>query len=517
MKVVTGAEMREIDRRAIEDYGIAGSVLMENAGRGASDAVEDFIKGRSIERVLIIAGKGNNGGDGFVVARHLVNRGLNSTVLLAGEKSSVGGDAGINLDILLKMGISVIEAGDDVLSFKSLIEDSDLIIDALLGTGLNQDVRGVYREIIDLINASDAPVVSLDVPSGLNATTGYPMGVAVEADMTVTFCLPKAGLITYPGADYAEELVLADIGTPRMLMEDEAIKTVLLMEEDIRPLLVPRRADTHKGTYGHTLIVAGSAGKSGAAVMAAKSAMRTGAGLVTVAAPAAINHVLDSCLIEVMTESLPEEEAGYMGKEAARAVLALFEGKAATVIGPGISRREITGAVLREVLDQVDIPVVLDADALWHVAGFMDIVKNSGTPLIFTPHPGEMARLLGITTGDVQADRINISRNFAAQYGCYLVLKGVGTIIAAPNGYVYINTTGNPGMATAGTGDLLSGMIVSFLSQGYSPLDSSIAGVYLHGKAGDMAAMKKGRISLVATDIIEFIPDAIKNLSDPEG
>jgi len=516
MKVVTASEMREIDRKAIEDYGISGCVLMENAGRGAADAIEDFIKDNNLERVLVIAGKGNNGGDGFVVARHLVNRGIDCTVLLAFEKSSARCDAAANLDIALKMEVDVREPGDDLSSFKELICRPGIIVDALLGTGLNQDVSGSYREIIEMINRSGSPVVSLDIPSGLNATTGRPMRVAVEADMTVTFCLPKLGLVIYPGADYTGELVLVDIGAPYCLTEDSAIRTALILEEDVRLLLAPRRADTHKGTYGHTLIVAGSAGKSGAALMAAMGAMRTGAGLVTVAAPSSINPVLESSLTEVMTEPLFEEIPGYMGKEAAPAIIALLEGKAAAVIGPGISRRDVTCAVLLEVLGKIDIPVVLDADALWHIAGFMDLLKRFETPLILTPHPGEMARLLGVSVRDVQADRIGISRRFAAEYGCYLVLKGARTVVAAPDGDLFINTTGNPGMATAGAGDVLSGMIGAFLSQGFSPLHSCIAGVFLHGKAGDTAALLKGERGLIATDIIELIPDVIKEISTSE-
>lgn len=515
MKVVTASEMEEIDRRAIEDYGMAGIVLMENAGRGAADAIEGFLKDKHVESVLVITGKGNNGGDGFVVARQLVNRGLKCTVLLACEKSSINGDAKINLDIALKMEIDLLEIGDDLSACKDLINSSSLVVDALFGTGLNQDVRGKYREIISMINSSDTPVISLDIPSGLNATTGNPMGIAVEAEMTVTFCLPKAGLVIYPGADYAGELVLADIGAPFSLTDDNRIKTSLVLEDDLASILIPRSPDTHKGTYGHTVIIAGSTGKSGAAILAAMGAMRSGAGLVTVAVPSSINGTLENNLTEVMTEPLAEDIPGYIGKGAVTAILDLLDGKAAAVIGPGLSRGDETGIALCEVVRNINLPSVLDADALFHLAGSIDIVGNSGVPLILTPHPGEMAKLLGITPGDVQADRINIAKKFATQYGCYLVLKGARTVIATPDGYVFINTTGNPGMATAGTGDVLAGMIGAFLSQGYSPLNSSIAGVYLHGKAGDMAAMEQGQVSLIATDIIDFIPDVIKSFFTP--
>ncbi len=513
MKVVAADEMREIDRRAMEEFGIPGAVLMENAGRGATDAIEEFISGEEIENILIVAGKGNNGGDGFVVARHLVNRGIECEVCLIGKKSNVKGDAKGNLDAALKMGIEITEMGDNASILDSFIKRSGLIVDAIFGTGLSKEVSGIYRGIIEAINFSSLPVVSLDIPSGLDSTTGRPLGLSVEADMTVTFCLPKVGLVLYPGADFVGELVLAGIGAPYELLESDELKTSLVLEENVEDVLLPREADSHKGSYGHLLIVAGSTGKSGAAAIAADAALRSGSGLVTVAAPASINDILEVKLTEAMTEPLADGERGTLGAEAVERAFKLLEGKDALVLGPGISREAGTGEFVRKVAVNLDVPAVIDADGLWHLADDLEIIKKCKAPLILTPHPGEMAKLLGVSSKEVQEDRIGISRKFAEKYGCWLVLKGARTIIAAPDGNVYINTTGNPGMASGGTGDALSGMIGSFLGQGCTPPESALLGVYLHGYAGDLAAEEKGEASLIATDIIGKLPEVLKEFA----
>ncbi|MBE9502924.1 MAG: NAD(P)H-hydrate dehydratase [Proteobacteria bacterium] len=513
MKVVTADEMREIDSRTIEEFRIPGVVLMENAGRGAACAVEDYIADKDINKVLVVAGKGNNGGDGFVLARHLVNGGLDCEICLAGKESDVSGDARTNMDVASAMGITIHEMVENIASLEKAIHQSDLIVDALFGTGLNQPVKDFYRGIIDAVNFSELPVISLDIPSGLDSTTGRPLGAAIEADMTVTFCLPKIGSIIYPGADYVGELVLADIGAPYELLENDDLKTSLIMEEDMVDILLPREGDTHKGTYGHLLIVAGSTGKSGAAVMTARAAMRSGAGLVTVAAPSGINSILEMKLTEVMTEPLSGKDEAFLDSSVIEGVMALLDRKASIIIGPGLSRREETGKMVREVMSRLKIPALLDADALWHLSDEKDIIKKAASPLILTPHPGEMAQLLGISSKEVQEDRILVARKFATHYNCYLVLKGARTLVGTPDGEVFINQIGNPGMATAGTGDVLSGMIGSFLGQGYSPLEACLAGVYLHGQAGDLAANEKGEAGLIATDIIEKIPEVINKIT----
>ena len=512
LKVVTADEMREIDRAAIEDFGIPGVVLMENAGRGAAHEIENFILEHDLNKVLILAGKGNNGGDGFVAARHLVNIGIDCEVCLAGKKSDVKGDARGNLDIALQMGISIYEIVENISCLEKLLSVSDVIVDALLGTGLKQEVKAFSRGIIAAVNFSELPVISLDIPSGIDSTTGFPLGTAIEADMTVTFCLPKLGTILYPGADYSGELILADIGAPYELLRNEEIKTNIVTKESISKMFLPRDANSHKGTYGHLLVVAGSAGKSGAAVMTAQAAMRSGTGLVTVAAPSAISDNLEVKLTEAMMEALSCEN-GMLKESAAEEIINLLKNKSTAVIGPGLSRTTATGKVVKKVVRQLGTPAVIDADALWHLSDCRDLIKDRDEALILTPHPGEMAHLVGITTKEVQENRIAVARDFSVENSCYLVLKGARTIVATPDGEVYINTTGNPGMATGGTGDVLCGMIGAFLSQGYSSLDSSLMAVYLHGLAGDDAAQKKGEAGLIATDIINYIPSSIVKLT----
>ncbi len=513
MKVVSADEMREIDRRAIEEYGVPGVVLMENAGRAAADAIETVCLEERVDRVLVVAGKGNNGGDGFVVARHLVNRGIDATILLIGKMADVEGDAKINLDIAVKMGIEVRDSLMDVSAVEGEVRSAGLLVDALLGTGLTKEVEGFYAEVIDAINMSDSPIVSLDIPSGLDASTGRVLGTTVEADLTVTFCLPKIGCILYPGADYVGDLILADIGAPIDLLEDRDLKTSIILEEDAAELILPRDEESHKGSYGHLLLVAGSRGKTGAAVLAADAAMRGGAGLVTLAAPASLDDILENKLTEVMTEPVAEEENGFFTEGAATDILKQLEGKSTLVLGPGISRKKETGQMIRHILGKLSVPAVIDADALWHLSGTLELIKDSKASLILTPHPGEMARLLRISAAEVQADRLGISKRFAAEYGCYLILKGARTIIASPSGEAFINSTGNAGMASGGTGDVLAGLIGALLCQGCSPLESSIAGVWIHGEAGDKAAEEKGAAGLIASDIIEKIPEVMKDLA----
>jgi len=513
MKVVSADEMREIDRRAIEEYGLPGVVLMENAGRSAADAIEGICMEKGVDTVLIIAGNGNNGGDGFVVARHLVNRGIDCTILLAGKMAGVKGDAKVNLDIAGKMGIEVRESLMDISLVEEEIRSAGLIVDAIFGTGLTKEVEGFHAEVIDAINMFDSPIVSLDIPSGLDASSGKVLGTTVEADMTVTFCLPKIGCIMHPGAGYVGDLIMADIGTPIDLLENRDLKTSLILEEDAAELLLPRDEESHKGSYGHLLIVAGSRGKTGAAVLAADAAIRGGAGLVTLAAPASLNDILEIKLTEVMTEPVREEKDGFFAKGAAANILEKLEGKSALVLGPGISRHDETGQMLRQILEKLSLPAVIDADAIWHLSNSKELIKESKAPLILTPHPGEMARLLAISAADVQADRIGISRRFVAEYGCYLILKGARTIVAAPSGEIFINSSGNAGMASAGTGDVLSGLIGALLCQGCSPLESAIAGVWIHGTAGDKAAEEMGEAGLIASDIIRKMPEVMKDIT----
>ena len=513
MKVVTAEQMQRLDREAIETYGIPGIVLMENAGRGAAEVILKSFPGLERNGVAIFAGKGNNGGDGFVIARYLLDRGIPARVYLLADPKILRGDAETNSRIFLHMKgeITPVPSYREFLNVKKSLEKSDLLVDGIFGTGLDSEVRGYYREVIDHLNTLHRPIVAIDIPSGLDADTGKPLGTAIRASLTITFGLPKVGLLIPPGIDYTGDLKIIDIGLPRRLTEGEEVQTHLLEGERIRERLsVPRRRDSHKGDYGHLLVLAGSVGKTGAAAMAGEAALRVGAGLVTLGVPKSLNPVLEVKLTEAMTEPLPETTKQTLSLRAFRPILRLCEAKKAIVIGPGMGTFKETQALILKLLKTLDLPIVLDADGLTALGTQIKSLPRLKRSLILTPHPGEMARLTGLTSKQVLEDRMAICRNFSKSHQVYLILKGYRTLIATPGGEVFINPTGNPGMATGGTGDVLTGMIGGLISQGYNILHSLQAAVYLHGLAGDRAASELGEKSLVATDLIERIPAVIQ-------
>jgi ADP-dependent NAD(P)H-hydrate dehydratase / NAD(P)H-hydrate epimerase len=513
MKVVTAEQMQQLDQRAIENFGIPGIVLMENAGRGSAEFILQRYPLLHRSAVAIVAGKGNNGGDGFVIARYLVNHGIPLKVYLLADPKVLRGDAETNYHIFLRMK-------GDVISIPSLteyqkvrrdLEKVDLIIDGIFGTGLDAEVRGYYREVIEHLNRLQKPKIAIDIPSGLSANTGKPLGAALRATLTLTFGLPKVGLLIPPGTEYAGELKLVDISLPRRLIEGERIQTHLLEEGEIRRgLALPRPRDSHKGDYGHLLVLAGSVGKTGAAAMACEAALRMGAGLVTLGIPKSLNPIMEVKLTEIMTEPLPETARQTLGLRAFNAIVRLCENKKAVVIGPGIGTFKETQTLVLKLLRTIDLPIVLDADGLTALAGSLKSLPSMKRPLILTPHPGEMGRLAGLTSRQVSEDRIGLSRSFSQSHRAYLVLKGYRTLIATPQGEVFINPTGNPGMASGGTGDVLTGMIGGLICQGIDPLLSLQMAVYLHGLAGDQVVLEKGERSLVATDLIRHIPSVLR-------
>jgi len=509
MKVATAEQMQELDRKAIEGYKIPGIVLMENAGRGAAEAISSAFPDIQNKKIAIVAGKGNNGGDGFVIARHLLNRGVSVKVYLLTDPKALRGDAEINYHIFSRMKGEVISvpSSKDYQKVKRELEKFDLLIDGIFGTGLDAEVRGYYREVIDHLNTLQRPIVAIDIPSGLDANTGKPFGTAIRAALTVTFGLPKVGHLISPGPDYVGALKVIDISIPRRLVEEEKIQTHLLESEEIRRWLsAPRRPDTHKGDYGHLLVISGSVGKTGAAAMACEAALRIGAGLVTLAIPKSLNAIMEIKLTEVMTEPLPETPKQSLSLRAFNSILRLCENKKAVVIGPGLGTFKETQSLVLKLIKTLDLPVVLDADGLTALATQPKILPTANRSLILTPHPGEMARLIQSTPKEVQEDRIGISRNFSQSRQVHLILKGHRTLITTPKGEVFINPTGNPGMASGGTGDVLTGMIGGLICQGFEILPSLQIAVYLHGLAGDKVASERGEKSLVATDIIEKIP-----------
>jgi len=495
MLVATAAEMREIDKRAI-DMGVQGLLLMENAGRAvAMEALGMQPQGP----ILVLAGKGNNGGDGFVAARHLHCQGMDVKICLVGTADEVNGDARVNLEICKRMGLDLREAQTpgEVLG---LLPSAGLVVDALLGTGFTGAPRAPISSIISAVNASGRPVLAVDIPSGVNADTGA-ADLAVKASLTVTLGLLKRGLLLYPGASLAGDVVVADISIPPSAVEAQGIMVRLVTKELVKTLFLPRRGDSHKGDFGHVLVLGGSLGFAGAAVLAAMGALRSGAGLVTVAVPSCIQHPVASSVKEAMTRGLPCDDDGRLRAEAARDVMEMAGRVDVVAIGPGMGQGEGPRAVVGEVLEKCPVPVVLDADGLNNAVG----LRPGGSRLVMTPHPGEMARLTGSTVQEIQRDRLAAATSLSSSTGSTVLLKGPPTVVAY-EGRVYLNPTGNPGMATGGSGDVLTGIIAGLLAQGLEPGEAAFLGAFLHGMAGDEAMQEKGQRGMTAGDLLEHLP-----------
>jgi NAD(P)H-hydrate epimerase len=506
--------MRELDRLAIETYGIPGVVLMENAGAQVARILWQEYPDLQAYRVAVLCGHGNNGGDGFVIARYLHNMGVAVSVFLMGEPSNIRGDAGAHLNMLQRVGVTPepVRTSEAAQAVGARLADYDILLDALLGTGLRAEVSGAFQLIIAAMNAAGRPILAVDIPSGLSADTGVLLGQPVRASLTVTMALPKRGLLLYPAAEYVGRLVVVDIGFPAAVREHAAVGCHVLEARAIASQLQDRAADTHKGTYGHVLIVAGGLGKTGAGALASMAALRTGAGLVSFALPHSLNAAMEAKLTEVMTIPLPESEPGLLGEEASKRIVEWLAGKSALILGPGLGTHPQTVCCVHEVLRQVRLPTVVDADGLNALASDPESTSNIQAPLVLTPHPGELARLRRTTIAEVQANRLAAAQEAARTYKAVVVLKGAHTVIAEPEGTLYINPTGNPGMATAGSGDVLSGMIGTLLGQGYAPSVAAQVAVYIHGLAGDMAAAVLGERSLIAGDLVETLPHAFHQL-----
>ena len=516
MKLVTASEMRELDRRAIQDLGIPSLVLMENAGRTTYRILRREFPELQGE-VAVVAGRGNNGGDGFVVARYLANAGIPVAVFLLGPRDRVSGDARVNLEILAHLGVSVAEVltEADLNPVIHRLAKAGLIVDALLGTGLNAPVQGLMAALIERINHLRAPVLAVDIPTGLSADTGAVLGVALKARVTVTYGWPKLGQVLPPGRDYVGRLWQADIGIPPILVEEAPV--ALAEAGEMRALLPPRPFGSHKGNFGHLLVLAGSVGKTGAAAMAAQAALRAGAGLVTLGVPASLNDILEVKLTEAMTLPLPEAAAARALGRAAWAPIVAFlnenHGKFTLALGPGIGTHPETRELVARLVRDLACPMVIDADGLNNLAGDDAGLKDAAAPRILTPHPGEMARLVGLTTPEVQARRLDLAQETAAKLGAILVLKGAQTVVAHPDGRASLNTTGNPALASGGTGDVLTGLIGGFLAQGLAPWDAARLGVYLHGLAADFFVSHHGQRGLIAGDLLAVLPHMLAEFS----
>lgn len=515
MRLVKASEMQEMDRLTIEEVGLPGVVLMENAARGATRVfVEHFEPSRN-SRILFLCGRGNNGGDGYVMARYLHQMGFGVSVIVLSQCQKITGDAGANLKIIQQMGLDLKEAAgpQQWTAYRDCFERADFIVDGILGTGLKSGVRGFYQQVIEAVNASGKPVMAIDIPSGLHADTGAVMGVAVRADVTPTFGFPKLGQLLFPGAGLVGRLVRIDIGIPRAATDRVPVHARLIEARDVQGMFPFEDPDVHKGSRGHLLVIAGSTGKTGAAALASMAALRAGAGLVTLGIPRSLNSTLESKLTEAMTYPLPETPAGTLSLNAEQEILQLLEGKNALVLGPGLSTHEDTVRLVERIVARCPVPIVVDADGLNALEGNLTPLHSCKAQVILTPHPGEMARLTGLSNAEVQADRTGLASRFARDHACHLILKGARTIVGRPDGRIHVNPTGNPALASGGSGDVLTGLLGGFLARGLPPEKAAIGGVYLHGLAADLLAEEVGQAGILAGDLIEEIPSLMAALS----
>ncbi|MFA5535857.1 MAG: NAD(P)H-hydrate dehydratase [Bacillota bacterium] len=517
MYLVTGEEMRKLDQDTIQNYFLSSMVLMEQAALRVAELASFKLNNQlANKRILVFTGKGNNGGDGFAAARLLSQAGAIVSVFMICRPEELTGDALTNYRAFQRFGgkTRFLQRESDLQRVALALINTDLIIDALYGTGFKGNVTGLAMDLLNMLNENNIPIIAVDLPSGLHANTGQVGQIAIRANATVTFGLPKIGLLLEPGASFAGELWLGDISLPAQLIKKADLKTQLISEELCQGLLPLRPSTGHKGTFGHVFAVGGSEGMTGAICLAAEAALRTGSGLVTAGIPRSLNYIMEIKTTEIMTKPLPETEVMSIGLEALEPILSLQGGIEAYLFGPGMFRHPSTGSLLKAVLGRLERPAVLDADALNLLRGenLKELFRNVKGPLVITPHPGEMAGLLGVQVKDVQADRVQIAKEAARDWQVVVVLKGAKTLVADPLGNLYVNSGGNSGLATGGSGDVLAGMVASFLGQGLKTTEAAILAVYLHGLAGDLAAEQKGHFSLTAGDLLDFLPMAFLNL-----
>lgn len=506
MRLITAEQMQAIDRNAIESIKIPGVVLMENAGRAAAEEILSDAHDLFPGPVLVLAGRGNNGGDGYVIARILADRGWQVKTLVLAGPDRISGDAGRMLEILQGLGGEVLFIENEESLSAAFAEAGPLlIIDALLGTGITSEVSGLYRRVIELINNDPAQVVAVDIPSGVNGSDGRVMGAAVSADLTLSFDSAKIGLASRPGADFVGELRILEIGIPRSSRPADDLDCTLLDESSAAMLLPKRPVSGHKGSFGHLGVVAGSTGMTGAAVLCSEAGLRSGTGLVTLACPAQLHAIVEVKLTEVMTQPLGGDFDRLVPENFVE-IERFSAGCQALVIGPGLGQNPQTFDAVRQLVAKGRTPIVLDADGLNALEGELEILKERSSPVILTPHPGEFSRLTGVSVAEIEADRFRLARQFAMEHRVVLLLKGARTLIVAPDGRVRINASGNSGLATAGSGDVLSGVIGGLLAQGLTEFDAASLGAWLHGAAADLLADEIGCAGILAGDLLKYIP-----------
>ncbi|MFQ5695330.1 MAG: NAD(P)H-hydrate dehydratase [Terriglobia bacterium] len=516
MKILTADQMRRLDRLTAERAGLATRDLMENAGRQVAEFLLQHFS--PLGSVSVLCGKGNNGGDALVAARHLLQRGHKPRVGLLGKPAELKDDARASYDAFLQAAgrVDSLPGIEEWEKKRAQVLDSQVLVDGLLGTGLSRPVEGYLRQVVSDINAHRHRyrVLAVDIPSGLPSDSGEPLGEAVEADATITFTAPKRGQIFPPNCARVGTLAVAPIGTLEQLYADDPELCLhLITARQLARLPLSRQPAAHKGDFGHVLLVSGSRGKTGAAALGGKAALRIGAGLATVATPAGVLPIVASLVPEIMTEPLVETDSGSVSSRALDygRFAKLLEGKSVLAMGPGLTTHPETAQFVRAVLEQFDLPLVLDADALNCLVGQLDVLRQRrARQVVITPHPGEMARLLGTSSAEVQRQRLEVAQKFARDFQVFVILKGYRTLVASPEGQVWINPTGNPGMVTGGAGDVLIGLVAGALAQWPdSPVSDVLClAVYLHGLAGDLAAADKGQQTLIASDITEALPRA---------
>ncbi|MDR1913390.1 MAG: NAD(P)H-hydrate dehydratase [Clostridiales bacterium] len=509
MKVVSRSQMRRIEQFAIDDVGLPGLLLMENASLRLLEHCMAYLAGKKNPKVLIAAGTGGNGGDGLALARHLHLKGVEIRIILVGDSSSVRGDSLINLEIVRKMGLSIepIPIGESVFDVPYAIESCDMVVDALFGIGLERRVEGSFEYIIDMINTYAKYIISVDIPSGINADTGQVMGKAIKANMTVTLGYPKIGMVLYPGAAYTGKIEVADISLPPTLAADTNMR--IYTDEEIPSLLPVRRQRSNKGSFGRIYAFTGSNAMPGAAVLSCAAAYKAGAGYVCACVVPSVASIIHQSVKEVVTHILPEK-SGMLYK---RSFDAISEGlKRADVIyvGPGLGVGEHVTEFVFALLEAANVPIVIDADGLNAVSTNVNILKKIQSPCIITPHPGEMSRLTGLTIQEILDNTINVAGEFAREFEVVTVLKDARSVCASPSGHNYINASGCSALAKAGSGDVLTGIIAGLLGQGLDTFTAANLAMYIHGKAGERAGEELSNYSVTATDLLEKIPAVLK-------
>ena len=518
MKLVTSSQMRNIDKKTIEGVNIPGLELMEKAGRGTALVAKEMLGDPQNKVVIIFCGRGNNGGDGFVVGRYLSQWGARVEFFLTAKKDEVKGDAKVNLEKAVDLDLPIV-----AISKKEEIPTrikADLIVDGLFGTGFVGEIKGYMKDLIERINSSGIPVLSVDIPSGLHADTGEFTGPCVKANRTVTMALPKIGHFFFPGKEMSGKVSVVNIGVPQNVVREENINLNLITEEEVKEMIPKRSGDVYKGTCGRVILIAGSTGMTGAASLASLSSLRVGAGMAILGIPKTLNPILEIKLTEVMTKPLPDvRKKGALALRGMGEIRELLKWGDCCVIGPGLGQHFETQELVRRLVSKLKMPAVIDADGLNALAKDPSTLKECKAPLILTPHIGELSRLNGVPSSEIAKDRIKYASDFAKECNCVLVFKGAPTIISEPSGQTYVNPTGNAGMATAGSGDVLTGIIVGLLAQMLMLnkdqdikkiiLYSALAGVFIHGLTGDLAKQEKGEMGMIAGDMMEKIPEAL--------